>query len=185
MSVIEEKAALRKAYLQFRRSLSSVAKNAMDAAIAAHVLHNDAYLAADTVFCYVSLPQEIDTHTILSDAWQRGKRVAVPRCRANGVMDFYAVSSFEDLLPGSFSIPEPKGSSPLCVPSFTDVCIVPCLSMDARGYRLGYGGGYYDRYLSLHPVRTIGLCYSANVNVQLPTDPFDIPIQTLITEKEV
>ncbi len=157
----------------------------MDASITARVLQDETYLSAKTVFCYVSLPHEIDTRAILADAWRRGKRVAVPRCRKNGQMDFYSVSSPDDLSTGSFGIPEPKDGCTLCMPRDGDLCIVPCLAMDARGIRLGYGGGYYDRYFSLHSMRTIGLCYGACVTDALPAEPFDVTIQTCISEKEV
>lgn len=157
----------------------------MDAAITAQVLQIDAYLTAGTVFCYVSLPHEIDTTPILTDAWARKKRVAVPRCREKGEMDFCLIESLDDLTLGSFGIAEPKDSCPLCVPVRTDVCIVPCLAADLRGCRLGYGGGYYDRYLTAHPVQTVGLCYHGCITETLPTDPFDVPLQILISDKEV
>ena len=185
MSVSKEKAALRRAYTQYRRSLSGDEKAAMDTAVANQVLQTDAYLSAETVFCYASLPSEIDTYAILSDAWQRKKRVALPRCKKDGVMEFYSVSSINDLSCGMLGIPEPDPTCSLCIPSSKDVCIVPCLAVDTNGFRLGYGGGYYDRYLSLNPVKTIGLCYSACRTERLPTDSFDIPIQLVITEKEV
>ncbi len=157
----------------------------MDAAVVSHVLQNGMYLAARTVFCYVSLPQEIDTHPILLDAWSSGKRVAIPRCRKNGRMDFFIVRDQNDLLPGMRGISEPKDDRPLCVPLPDDLCIVPCLGMDRNGYRLGYGGGYYDRYLSKYAVRTLGLCYHACVIRDLPIESFDIKLQMFITEKEV
>ncbi len=180
-----QKDALRKKYLQYTLSLSPQDKSRMDASITARVLQSESYLSAQTVFCYVSLPHEADTRAILADAWRRGKHVAVPRCRGNGQMDFYTVSSEDDLSPGSFGIPEPKDGCAILFPQDGDLCIVPCLAADERGFRLGYGGGYYDRYLSLHPMRTIGLCYSACLTHALPCEPFDVMIQTCISEKEV
>lgn len=179
---MDDKASLRKAFLQYRRSLSPQDKSALDARIAAQILCNETYLSAQTVFCYVSLPQEIDTSAILADAARRGKRIAVPRCRNNGQMDFYVVSSPNDLVPGSFGIREPKESCSMCVPDPDDLCIVPCLAADTRRIRLGYGGGYYDRYLAAHPTKTIGLCYSACVTEMLPTDEFDVPLQMIVTD---
>lgn len=185
MSVTEEKALLRKRLLQYRRSLSPQEKGNLDTRIAAHVLSDNDYLSAQTVFCYVSLPREIDTARILQDAVKRGKRIAFPRCRKYGRMNFYVVTSPDDLLPGIYGIPEPKETCPLCTPQPDDLCIVPCLAADRHGFRLGYGGGYYDRYLSIQRMRTIGLCYSACMTDALPTDAYDVALDKIITDKEV
>lgn len=182
---MEDKASLRKAFLQYRSFLSPQDKSAFDTNISVQILCNETYLSAQTVFCYVSLPQEINTVGILADAARRGKRIAVPRCRKNGEMDFCIVSSRNDLVPGVFGIPEPKESCSICVPHPDDLCIVPCLAADKRGFRLGYGGGYYDRYLAAHPTNTIGLCYSACITQTLPAEQFDVPLQMIVTDKEV
>lgn len=185
MPMNADKDALRKAYLRLRRSMPPQEKTGMDAAITARVLQNEAYLAAETVFCYVSLPHEVDTRAILSDAMRRGKRVAVPRCRKNGQMDFYVIDSIGDLSPGMRGIPEPKESCPVCMPKAEDLCIVPCLAADERGCRLGYGGGYYDRYLARYSMRTLGLCYSSCLLHALPSETFDISMQMIVFDKEV
>lgn len=177
-----DKSALRKAFLLRRKQFLPQEKAEMDAAITAKVLQSDAYRTAQTVFCYVSVQYEVDTRAILADAWKRGKRVAVPRCRKNGHMDFYAVSSADELSPGMRGIPEPDEMCPLLYPQPSDVCIVPCLALDDRGFRLGYGGGYYDRYLAQYSMRTIGLCYAACRTTILPSESFDVPIQILVSE---
>ena len=185
MSVTEEKALLRKRFQQFRISLSPQDKAELDERITAKILSDEAYRSAETVFCYVSVPQEIDTSRILADAAKCGKRIAVPRCGKNGQMDFHIVSSQDELVPGMYGIPEPKGSCPIYIPGPDDLCIVPCLAADRRGFRLGYGGGYYDRYLAANPAMTIGLCYSACATDLLPNDAFDVPLQRIVTDKEV
>lgn len=179
------KDALRRTFLAYRQSLSAEEKSALDALIAERVLRDPAYLSAQTVFCYVSLPQEIDTAAILADARHRGKRIAVPRCRPHGQMEFYSISSRDELKPGIFGIPEPTDECSLCLPVKDDLCIVPCLAADRNGSRLGYGGGYYDRYLSAHPMHTICLCYSACLVDALVTESFDVPIERIMTDKEV
>lgn len=185
MCINEEKARLRKFCIRYRASLADKEKTAFDSAITAKVLQSEAYLSAQMILCYVSLPREISTRGILSDAFKRGRRVAVPRCRKHGLMDFYILSSSDDLESGMLGIPEPKHTCEMYIPKADDLCIVPCLSADKRGFRLGYGGGYYDRYLSAHAVRTIGLCYSALIETSLPTDRYDVPVHRIITEKEV
>lgn len=179
------KGTVRRNCLQSRRLLTDREKAALDRAIADKLLQSKMYLAARTILCYVSLPQEIDTQRIIADAVLRGKRVAVPRCGADRQMEFFYVTSEDDLAPGTFGIPAPKETCALCVPQQNDLCIVPCLAADRRGYRLGYGGGYYDRYLARRRMQTIGLCYSAYVKDTLPTDSFDVSLQTIVTDKEV
>lgn len=180
-----EKDALRSSFLRLRRSIPPDKKDLMDRKIGSRVLQSDAYQTAQTVFCYVSLPNEVDTRAIFADAWRRGKQIAAPRCCEQGRMDFFTVTSWDDLAAGMRGILEPKESCPLCLPQPDDLCILPCLAADERGFRLGYGGGYYDRYLSAHPVRTLGLCYASFVVSTLPTEPFDVPIQMRISDKEV
>ncbi len=185
MSVTEEKAALRNRFLKLRRSLTPEDKAALDAQIVFNVLRDSAYESAETVLCYVSLPREIDTALIIEDAHRRGKRVAVPRSHKGGQMDFYIISTSDDLETGFFGIREPKQSCTLYTPHPNDLCIVPCLAADRSGFRLGYGGGYYDRYLAAHPIRTLGLCYCACVTDTLVHNEFDISLQKIITEREV
>ena len=158
----------------------------MDASITARVLQSEAYLSAQTVFCYVSLPHEADTRAILADAWRRGKHVAVPRCRGNGQMDFYTVSSEDDLSPGSFGIPEPKDGCAILFPQDGDLCIVPCLAADERGFRLGYGGGYYDRFLPLCTKAVIAAAALCTQKTELvPMEKTDCPMDRIFTDEEV
>ena len=183
MPLTAQKQALRAQYMQRRRSLSPSQKQATDAYITQRVLHSDAYRNAQTILCFVAMEHEIDTTPILLDAFRSGKRVAVPRCRDHGQMDFFLIRSMQDLFPGKWGIPEPAADCPLCVPDEKTLCIVPALAMDAAGNRLGHGGGYYDRYLAAHPVATLGICYAFCISPALPGEPFDIPVDLWITDE--
>lgn len=185
MPLSAQKQALRSEYMRCRRALTPERKRTLDRQIVSRVLQCDAYRNAQTIFCFVSMPHEIDTAPIFFDAWCSGKRTAAPRCRAHGEMDFFLIRSMQDLVPGAWDIPEPEGDCPLCLPDPKTLCIVPALAADARGNRLGHGGGYYDRYLAAHPVAALGICYSFCVSPALPGEPFDIPIDLWITDEPV
>lgn len=149
----------------------------------------DVWRSARTVLCYVSVRSETDTADILSRAFDEGKRVALPRCGSKrGEMSFIYVSRGEALTESRFGIPEPTGSdefSPEGADSF--ICIVPALAFDEMGYRIGYGGGYYDRYLPrLGCKNTVGICFDCQMTPDpLPHGRFDRHVDIIVTEKQV
>ena len=101
------------------------------------------------------------------------------------MMYFHNVSQLSDMKPGKFGLTEPVPSASLYVPMVRDICIVPALSYDREGYRLGYGGGYYDRFLSSFPGIKIGICYSENIEKRLPRGRYDVCVDMLLTEKGI
>ncbi|MBQ7542027.1 MAG: 5-formyltetrahydrofolate cyclo-ligase [Clostridia bacterium] len=171
-----EKQALRSKYLRLRRALAPEHKRALDSAIVSRLLDSTAFLDARTILCFVPMPHEIDVMPVFEHAWRIGKEIAAPRCLQDGLMEFRFVRKRQDLSCGAYGIPEPIADCALCVPDASALCIVPCLAADHAGHRLGHGGGYYDRYLFAHPVRTLGICYSFCMTPALPIEPFDIPI---------
>lgn len=105
---------------------------------------------ARSVMLYLPARGEVDTWPLLDHFWQRGCEILLPRCRDNapGIMDAYAVTSREDLGPGCFGLVEPRADLARLVPEAQpQVVLVPALAYDRQGYRLGFGGGYYDRFL--------------------------------------
>lgn len=144
-------------------------------AMAAHLFELPVWRQAGTLFCFASMPTEPDTAGILRRALAQGKRLALPRTRAGGRMDFYPLSAPEELCPGRYGIPEPPADGhPLC-PGPEDLILVPCLAAGRDGSRLGHGGGYYDRYLARHRCRRLLLCPTALLLDALPCEPWDIP----------
>ena len=143
--------------------------------------------SAKTVLCYVSLPEEIDTDDIIEYAWKCGKTVAVPYCKdKNGYMDFYILERFSDLHFGMFNVREPDINKCRKLADFSDsVCIVPGIAFDKQGNRLGYGKGYYDRFLKKYPFISIGLCYNSLIKHQLPTDEYDESVDIIVTETQI
>lgn len=159
-------------------------KSAGDAAICKRVLGLEAYKKAEVLFCFVGTAEEIDTSMILEQAWSEGKRVAVPKCRAKGVMDAYEVSSFAELSAGSYGILEPREGAKMISPEEIDFAILPCLACDRKGYRLGHGGGYYDRYLEGTEFETAVVCRERLLLEQTPVGQFDRRADWVITERE-
>lgn len=180
-----EKSALREQYKLKRKQRPQEEKHALDLQIQCTVLTSDLYFQAEEIFTYVSTPQEIDTLGILHAALSNRKRVAVPYCiPGTNAIKFYYIAGKEELHRGAFGILEPDPAK--CEEAFAradTLCLVPGLAFDAAGYRLGYGKGYYDRFLSEFPGRSMGLCSTESLVLSLPADTHDQKVAFLATEK--
>lgn len=186
-NIREIKKNLRAQYRQFRERLAPEQKLRLDSSIQSRLLALPEYAKSGIVFTYVSKPIEVDTIALIEAALANRKRVAVPRCLMETYqMEFYEICSAKDLESGSFGVLEPIPSKGRLVTDFSGgLCIVPGLSFDAQGYRLGYGKGYYDRFLAEYGGVTVGLCYSGCVQWNLPHGYYDRPVDILITEKYI
>ncbi len=178
------KAALREKYRNIRTSMTEEEKKRCDEAIAQQVRRLWQYEKNHTLLTYVSTSIEVDTHSIITQALLDGKRVAVPRCvEGTRNMEFYYIRSMEDLEPGSFGVLEPNPNKTELMTDFSrGLCIVPAFSYDWSGFRLGYGKGYYDRFLSRFEGNIIGICYANCVQRSLPHGRYDRPVELLVTE---
>lgn len=186
-NIKEVKMNLRARYRKIRENMNAQKKLAMDSAMQSRVLTLREYAKNDTVFTYVSKPIEVDTLGLISAALLNHKRVAVPRCVPGTYdMEFYYIQSMDDLEKGSFGVLEPiVGKCELVTDYEQGLCVVPGLAFDAQGYRLGYGKGYYDRFLSEFKGTTVGICYTGCVQWNLPHGYYDKPVDLLITEKYI
>lgn len=187
MSVIDIrpiKSELRQKYRSLRQAMPPEIKEQKDAAIAAQVRRLWQYQRNNVLLIYVSTSIEVDTFRIIRQAFADGKRVAVPRCVPDTRnMEFYYINSTDELAPGMFGVLEPQPAPErLYKESDGGLCIVPAFSYDWRGYRLGYGKGYYDRFLSRFEGNMVGICYSECVQRSLPHGRFDRPVELLVTE---
>lgn len=178
------KQELRNATKAARRALEPQVKAAMDTAIADRVRGLYQYRRATLLLCYVSTAIEVDTRGLIENALADGKQVAVPRCVDDTrQMEFYFIRSFDDLEKRTFGVLEPKVPGCRRVVSFEgSVCIVPALLYDFKGYRLGYGAGYYDRFLSGYKGYKVGVAYQSCVRPSLQHGRFDVPVDMLVTE---
>jgi len=142
------------------------------------------YKEASVIGCTISQDHEIDTSAIIQQAWKEGKKVVVPKCNAKEKeLIFREIISFNQLETVYFGLQEPKVEETSVVDKHQiDLMLVPGLMFDERGYRVGYGGGFYDRYLKDFKHTTIALATEEQLLHRVPNDVFDIPIQHVITE---
>ncbi len=181
------KMRLRMQFRAIREEMEPAARAQADISIADTVRSLWQYRASQQILVYVSTPIEVDTYRIIAQAWEDGKRVAVPRCVPDTRnMDFYYIESMDDLSPGSFGVLEPQEDPARLVKDFSQaMCLIPAFSYDYAGYRLGYGKGYYDRFLARFTGHMVGICYSSCVRRYLPHGRFDRPVQLLVTENYI
>ena len=181
MSVTREKQRLRKEMLNLRPDAATPQANDR---ILQTLLKTKAYQTSDLVLCYVSVKTEVDTRAFLEHCFRSQKRIAVPKCYENGLMRFFEVRALCELQNGAMDIPEPAETATQAVPTQRTLCVVPGLAFDRAGFRVGYGGGYYDRFLADFPGESIGLCYDDCLFDHLPKDSYDSRVKQLITETQ-
>lgn len=138
---------------------------------------------AETVFCYISVGKEVSTELILTECFRQGKRVGVPLCTAPGIMEVRQITCMDQLEHGIYGLMEPKRNTPIVEKREIDLGIIPCISADFCGKRLGYGAGYYDRYLSDTEFLKVVLCRKELLWEEIPTDSYDVPMDLVVTEK--
>ena len=182
-----DKSSLRSNYLTARRRIDPATKAALDVRIRGRLEGFEIYADAELVLAYVSYGNEVDTRFVIESALATGKRVAVPRVSPHKhKMDFFVISDMGDLTEGFKGILEPKRglSSPLGTEDLLgSVCLVPGLVFDSAGHRIGYGGGYYDRFLQFYPGDKIALARSMQVSSNpLPTESCDVPVDFIVTD---
>lgn len=176
------KKQLRKELLNRQSSLSPEYKKAASEKIAGRVFKNRDYLEADAIFIYSGMENEVDTSIIICDALKRGKRVAVPKVLSLRHMEAWRINSVQDLEPGKYGILEPKERSEIIKPEAIDLVFVPCVSFNMEGYRLGYGGGFYDTFLPQGNFKKIIIAFHKMMQEDIPADKFDIKADGIITE---
>ncbi len=162
-----------------RDSLSEAEREAESLAIERILTSSDIWLNAQSVFIYYSIDSEVATHGIIDAALKSGKAVYLPRCAEQGEMHAIRIMSLDDLKPGKYFIPEPVGTDELM--GAPDLTIVPGLAFDSYGGRMGYGGGYYDRFLANVNTTAAALAYTRQVIERVPTGAHDAPVNYIIT----
>lgn len=185
MTLAEEKKALRTFIRKKERTLDPAYKAESSAAICRHLIEHPAYRAANVVMAFVGTEHEIDTTALLLDALARGKTLCVPRCREGHQMDLCVIVSLDDLEPGAYGILEPKKHCPTVTAGQIDFAVIPCLSFDRTGGRLGQGGGYYDRFLSALRCESVLICREALTVAHVPCEAHDLRCTLLATENGV
>ncbi len=183
-----EKQRLREERLAAREVLSEQERSVLDDRITQKLLATSEYAEATTVLTYVSVSSEVSTRMFIECALRDGKTVAVPRCLPGHCLEFVAIASLEQLVAAPFNLLEPAKELPAVTEDQKNnsICIVPALLVDTKGYRLGYGAGFYDRFLSTYPGKKICLAYQQNLSrTMLPHTAFDVAVDLVITESDV
>ena len=153
--------------------------------IAQLFLESDFYKNADTVLLYLSINREVRTRALVDQILADKKRLALPVCYDMGKMTFKYITSRDSLVKGKFSAPEPDDTCEEYVGGVPTVCVIPAIAFDKQGYRLGYGKGYYDRYLSRFNVLRVGFSFDELFVDSLPHGRYDAACDAVITEKGV
>lgn len=176
------KRELRKKLRARRRNIKD--KSVSDNKICKHLIEADIFKNADTILFYAALDDEINIDECIDFALLQGKKAALPVCLDNnGSMKFYYIHSLNDIKTGHFGVREPDTDICREVTDYNNsVCIVPAIAYDGKGYRLGYGKGYYDRFLENFPFISVGLCYNELIMNALPIGEHDIPVDYIITQ---
>lgn len=179
----EEKQQLRQIVRRLEAKLDSGYKRNADEAISRHLLALPEFQAAEHIFCYVGTAYEINTQPILREILAAGKQLSVPRCVDGGRMELRQITDLSALKPGTVGILEPTDTAPLTDADNIDFAILPCLTCNHAGQRLGHGGGYYDRFLSHYRGGTVLLCRELLIRDEIPVEPHDYPIPWVLTER--
>lgn len=182
------KKRLRRRKLLERKELSEACRKTAGRTIAENVLSLPELTRIDQIFLYASYREEADTFYLIDELMKRGKKVYCPRVKGSE-MDFYRISGKNDLTKGYKNIPEPQISCPVCLPKGGRILmLLPGACFDRQGGRIGYGGGYYDRYLSRFSKEQFllyGVAFSCQVIDEIiPLEKTDVRIDGIITEKE-
>ena len=175
------KSELRKQVLQEMKALSREQKQFIDQALTERLLHHPFYQEAEVIATYLSFSHEFQTQELIEQALKDGKKVLIPKTYPKGRMDF-VVYDPQQLVKTSFGLLEPQGDLEVVDASQIDLIHVPGLAFTTEGYRIGYGGGYYDRYLEHFSGNTLSTIYPCQIQDFIPEN-HDIPVQEVLIDE--
>ena len=174
-----DKTSLRKYIREKKRAMTEAEIVSAGQRLMELFLASPLYREARSIYGYLPYNQEVRTVPMLKQALLDGKRVAVPKVFGDE-MKFIWLDNFSDIAPGYAGIPEPIADAPVADDP-TALVLMPGLAFDADGHRIGYGGGFYDRFLTAEPNHpTLALCYDFQMVEHIDTDPFDIDVDCVL-----
>ncbi len=192
LNVAEQKKLLREKMIKKGQSLSPEYIAASDLAISQKVLKLPEFISARSIFVYVSRGFEPDTSRMINRALEMGKSVFAPRIISKGIMVASRIFSVSDLVPGKYGIPAAPDDAPTLPAGSIDLSLIPCVCASSDGFRLGYGGGYYDRFFAFRnddsyetdrsssARSAFVLCRSEMLVESVPHDKFDVRFDGII-----
>ena len=175
------KSELRKQVLHEMKAISQEQKQAIDQTLTERLLHHPFYQEAKVIATYLSFPHEFQTQGLIEQALKDSKKVLIPKTYSKGRMDF-VIYDPQQLVKTSFGLLEPQGDLGVVDASQIDLIHVPGLAFTTKGYRIGYGGGYYDRYLEHFSGHTLSTVYPCQIRDFIPED-HDIPVQEVLIDE--
>ncbi|MDC2863402.1 5-formyltetrahydrofolate cyclo-ligase [Bacillus sp. BP-3] len=182
----EEKKRLRTEILERMNALSEEQYTTLSEKIADSLYKQQEWIEAKTIGITLSMEREVNTYTIIKKAWEEGKVIVVPKCnRETRTMTFRQITSFKQLETVYMNLREPAPSmTEEVLTEEIDLLVVPGVAFTRKGERVGYGGGYYDRYLVNYKGKALSLVFDFQMVAHIPVEPFDKTVHKIITEKE-
>ncbi|MBB6454275.1 5-formyltetrahydrofolate cyclo-ligase [Salirhabdus euzebyi] len=183
-----EKNLLRNKGKSLLESVREEKRNELSLKLTNHVIHTSWWKEATTIGITISMEHEWNTRYLIEAAWKEGKKVGVPKCfpKDNHKMVFYHFTDFKDLEKVYFGLFEPNpNKSKLVTKEEIELLFVPGLLFDSKGFRIGYGGGYYDRYLKGFEQTSLSIAMEKQIITNVPRDQYDQPVKHIITENGV
>ena len=184
ISSTEQKAKLRKEIANAVKVLPEGYLRSAGAGIGERLAALPEYRAAKTVLAFASTALEPDIWPFLRRVLADGKRLALPVCSGPGLMEFRAVTDLDALAPGRYGILEPPAECEPVPPRAIDFAVIPCVTCNGAGDRLGHGGGYYDRFLTAYNGPAAVVCLEALMREDIPIGPLDKPVPIVVTERD-
>lgn len=178
------KLAKRKQMISIIKDMSHAEHASKSASILKQLITSEEYNSARTIGVTVSRFPEVDTYALIESAWKSGKQVAVPKCiTETREMDFRLIKSFDDLETVYMDLKEPIISRTVSInKEQIDLQIVPGVVFSDEGFRIGFGGGYYDRYLKDYEGDRVSLAFEVQTSLEVPIEEHDIPVNKIITD---
>ncbi len=191
-NVIAKKAALRKELLKKRSDINEVEAYKKSRKICESIISTEAFKNAEFIFAYMPIRNEVHILPVIEAGFDLRKRIAFPKCLdKKGHMAFFEVSQLSDLSSGAFGIMEPAEGCPMVdvvekSETINGIMLVPGVGFDSTKNRLGYGGGYYDRFIGANKsICYIAPAYELQVVENIPTEPYDRCVDIIVTENKI
>jgi 5-formyltetrahydrofolate cyclo-ligase len=184
------KSDIREEYRKKRRDPDPEVKQKLDEQLCEKIINSQTYKSAEVVLTYIPKTEEVNIIKVAETALKDGKKLACPKCDTKSrTMVFKYIDSFDQLEDSVFGLREPvSGCEVFVQDNVIDnkvICVVPAIVFDKKGFRIGYGGGYYDRYLSTFHGIKVGVSYYDFIVNEAPHGKFDFAVDVLITERGI
>ncbi len=167
--------------LDDRNSIPEQTRFALSQKICNKFIQTDIYIKSDSIGCYYPIGSEVDIKYIFLDIFKKNKKLFLPKIK-NDIINFTIVKNLDSLIKNRFGILEPAADNNHTISNKIDLLIVPAIAVTRSGMRLGYGEGYYDKFLTLYKIRTISIVYDDQLIKSIPNSEYDLVLDYIITE---